>query len=181
MEKLIIPTKLTDPILKWASKSKNRKKYCHKPPSHKGPVVGVGHLNSPSSPLYKEMMEVDKFILNKFGFELDTPVDIKDGFIMSYSEEGHKVHLHKDKNPNEETIHIRFNVMISKPNKGGYAVINDQTIKVEENEVWVCEAGNHYHTIDEVGGTKPRIMLSFGHYIKKELYLKKELLWALEL
>lgn len=176
MEKLIIPKELTDPILKWTSKSKNRKKYFHKPPSHKGQVVGVGHLNNPTSPLYNEMMVVDKFILNKFGFELDTPIDIKDGFIISYSEEGHKVHLHKDKNPDEETLHIRFNVMINKPTKGGYAIIDDQTIKVKENEVWVCEAGNYYHTIEEVGGEKPRIMLSFGHYIKKELYLKKELI-----
>ena len=86
MEKLIIPKELTDPILKWTSKSKNRKKYFHKPPSHKGQVVGVGHLNNPTSPLYNEMMVVDKFILNKFGFELDTPIDIKDGFIISYSD-----------------------------------------------------------------------------------------------
>jgi len=169
LERLIIPRELTDPILKWVNKSKNRKKYFHSPPSHKGLVLGLGHANKPDSPIYKEMKVVNEFILNKFNLELDTPADLFDGFFVSYSKEGHKVHLHRDKNPDEEHYHVRFNVMISKPIKGGYAIINDQTIKVKENEVWVCEAGNYYHTTKEVGGKKPRIMLSFGHYIKKEL------------
>ena len=173
MEKLIIPKELTDPILKWVNKSKNRKKYFHSPPSHMGPVIGMGFADKPNSPLRKKMKVVNEFILNRFNLELDTPVDLVDGFFVSYSEEGHKVHLHKDNNPDEEHYHVRFNVMISKPIKGGYPIIDDQTIKVKENEVWICECGNYYHTTEEVGGDKPRIMLSFGHYIKKELYLKK--------
>lgn len=169
MEKLIIPKKLTDPILKWVSKPKNRKKHFHTPPSHEGPVSGMRLVNLKSSPLYKEVMELDQYILENFKFDTNTPIDSIDGFFISYSEKGHKVHLHKDKNPDEDTYHIRFNIMISKPNKGGNPIINDELIKVKENEVWVCEAGNYFHTIEEVKGIKPRIMISLGHYIKKDL------------
>ena len=133
MEKLIIPKELTDPILKWVNKSSNRKKYFHTPPSHEGPVSGMRLVNKKSSPLYKEVMKLDKYILKNFGYSSKTPIDSIDGFFISYSEEGHKVHLHKDKNPDKDTYHVRFNVMISKPNRGGNPIINDKTIKVKEN------------------------------------------------
>ena len=170
MEKLIIPKELTDPILKWASKSKNIKKYLNlSPPGHAGNVVGARFINKKSFPLHKELKTIDQYILKSFGYKKNTPICKKDGWFLSYSKEGHIVHTHKDKNPDNENYIIRFNVIISKPEVGGNPIIDSNEIEVKENEVWVCKAGEDFHSTTEVKGQSPRVMISFGHYINKEL------------
>lgn len=175
MKQITVPTELTSPILEWISQEDNREGL-HVPPAHKGTVVGARHLQDESSALYEEVMAIDRYVLEAYGLSLDTPFDPKDGVFLSYSIEGHKVHVHKDNNPDDNTLHIRFNVMISKPTKGGDPILydsndeNPQAIQVAENQTWVCEAGNYAHSIETVEGDKPRVMLSLGHYVDKEVW-----------
>ena len=176
MKKLQIDSSITEPLLEWVLNDKNRNKHFHSPPEHKGLVVGVRNLNEVNPKLKKDdfpygaVKSIDELILSFYDLDPNTPVDSHDGFFLSYSESGHEVHRHKDKNPDEDNLHIRFNLLISKPIKGGNPIINGVEYKIKENEVWVCESGNYYHSTTKVGGKKPRIILSLGHYINKETW-----------
>jgi hypothetical protein len=92
------------------------------------------------------------------------------GWILMYTENDYVCKWHKDPNTSEGKIHTRFNIMISKPEEGGFPIIRmadkETVIKVEENEPWVCLAGLYEHSTTEIKGNKPRIMLSFGYNIK---------------
>ena len=175
MKQITVPTELTAPILTWINQESNREGL-HVPPAHAGTVVGARHLQNESSALYEEVMAVDRYVLGEYGLSLDTPFDTTDGVFLSYSTAGHRVHVHKDDNPDADTLHVRFNVMISKPTEGGDPILydsnneNPQTIEVDENQTWVCEAGNFYHSIETVGGDKPRVMLSLGHFVDRETF-----------
>ena len=170
MSTIKIPTELTKSVVEWVNKLSNRKKYLDaRPPEHKGVVFGARFTNKKSFPLYKELKKINNYILKEQGYKLNTPICKHDGHFISYSEDGHAVHIHKDKNPNKDTLIVRFNVMISKPFIGGNPIIDEQEIKVKENEVWICKAGEVFHGTSEVQGEKPRVMVSFGHYIKKGL------------
>ena len=170
MSTIKIPTELTIPVVKWVNTLSNRKKYLDaRPPEHKGVVFGARFTNKKSFPLYKELKQINNYILKQYGYKLNTPICKQDGHFISYSEDKHIVHTHKDKNPDEDTLIVRFNVMVSKPFIGGNPIIDGDEIKVKENEVWVCKAGEVFHGTSEVQGEKPRIMLSFGHHINKKL------------
>lgn len=82
------------------------------------------------------------------------------GFITN----GGYIHQHTD--PNEgKLIHTRFNVLVSKPNKGGEPIQDGKMIHVEEGDIWRCDAGLVKHWCNQVIGSKPRIVLSFGFLI----------------
>jgi hypothetical protein len=168
MKTITIPEILSKPVVKWVNNPSNREKYLKlKPPQHIGKVMGVNHVNSKKFPIYRELKEINNLILKEYGYKLNTPIDKHDGWFISYSEKGHQVHNHMDKNPNDDNLLVRFNVMIQKPTKGGNPIIEDEELDISENEVWVCKAGEHFHGTTKVKGKKPRIMLSFGHYIKR--------------
>jgi hypothetical protein len=82
---------------------------------------------------------------------------------IGYMTDGGQLHEHTDPNPRfSNLIHTRFNVMISKPVAGGVPVQNGKEIRVEEGDVWRCDAGIYKHSCTEVQGNKPRIVCSFG-------------------
>jgi len=81
-----------------------------------------------------------------------------------YITNGGAIHQHKDPNQGK-LIHTRFNVMISKPIEGGEPVQAGVVIKVEEGDVWRCDAGLVEHWCNTVIGDKPRIVLSFGFLV----------------
>jgi hypothetical protein len=83
-----------------------------------------------------------------------------------YITEGGAIHPHLDPNVGK-LVHTRFNVLISKPLAGGTPIQEDQEIKVEEGDVWRCDAGKILHWCTPVVGNKPRIVLSFGFLLKE--------------
>ena len=169
MSTIKVPENLTLPVIQWVRKLSHRKKYLDlTPPEHVGNVVGARFVNKKTFPIYKELKEINQYILKELGYKKNTPICKHDGWFLSYSEKGHIVHTHKDKNPDDDHYIVRFNVIISKPETGGNPIINDKVIEVKENEVWVCKAGEDFHSTTEVKGDYPRVMISFGHYIKKE-------------
>ena len=98
------------------------------------------------------------------------------GWILSYTENDYICKWHKDINKDDDTIHTRFNVMINKPEEGGFPIIRingkDTIIETQENETWICAAGLYEHSTTEIKGDKPRIMLSFGYDIDKNILSK---------
>jgi hypothetical protein len=82
------------------------------------------------------------------------------GFIT----EGGAIHPHKDPDNNGKQ-HVRFNVMVSKPEAGGTPVQDGLEMAVEEGDVWRCDASRVRHWCTPVQGQKPRIVLSYGFLI----------------
>jgi hypothetical protein len=82
------------------------------------------------------------------------------GFIT----EGGAIHPHQDPDYNGKQ-HVRFNVMVSKPEAGGIPVQDGEALAVEEGDVWRCDASRVRHWCTPVQGPKPRIVLSYGFLI----------------
>ncbi len=174
MKKLKLSSKLGQPILDWISSQKDLEKYLDlKPPQHEGYVIGAKNLDIESKNLsnsefpYATLKKLNKHILKEYGLKTNTPHDTHDGIFLSYSTKGHSVYMHQDRNPDDKHTHVRFNYMLSKP-KGGDPIIGEDTIEIKQDEVWVCVAGNIKHGTTPIKGNKPRIMISFGHFIKNE-------------
>ena len=165
-----IDKKLTKNILDWTLNNYNTNIFVSPNHGSKGKVRGCPKIDTMDTLLYKhefpfnDIIEIEKYIIKHYN--LNYPLrDSEYGIFISYSEEGHTVHLHKDNCTQENSTLIRFNLLISKPEIGGNPVINNKVIQVEEDEVWVCEASRYYHTTEEVKGNKPRVMISFGYNI----------------
>jgi len=93
---------------------------------------------------------------------VEQEVDYKD--FCGYITKGGAVHQHRDYSLDDK-IHVRFNVMISKPDSGGVPVQNGVEIVVQEGEVWRCDSSAVEHWCTPVGGDKPRIILSYGFFL----------------
>lgn len=168
-----IDKKLTQGILNWTLK--NHKQPYFVDPGHgsAGRCVGVPNMEkmynfyySTGFPIH-DLIKIDELIVKKYKLE-DSMKELVFGIFLSYSEKGHVVAKHKDPNNIADHHVVRFNFLLSKPDKGGLAIINREVIDVDENEVFICEASNYFHTSQEVEGDKPRIMLSFGYYLNNQ-------------
>lgn len=186
--KFILDKKLTQPLLDWILNEDNRKKYITEEPEHGGHVVARDYLHIPEDELieagfpYSNLMDIGDVIMKQFDLPMSTRIEPNYGYLICHSQKGHQVHEHSDANFNvegpdkslnedlpydylDDVVHVRFNVLISKPTVGGNPVISDVEYDVKENEVWRCIAGIDKHYTTRVAGDKPRILLSFGYFI----------------
>ena len=70
------------------------------------------------------------------------------------------------------TNHLRFNVLIQLPCKGGKNIYNDEILEVEERDLIEYRPDLNYHGCTENEGKKERVNLSFG-FIKSGGIFKK--------
>jgi hypothetical protein len=177
---IFLPEELVKPILDWVMVPANREKCLTvKPPHLAGLVVGRRYLERMDDDLKENkfpittLNKINTYLLKELGIDKKTiKPETEFGNLISYSEEGHIVHWHKDKNEIEGYKHIRLNVMISRPNEGGDPIINGELYEMQENQLWVCKAGDFYHHTTEVKGKKPRVMISLGHNIPEDYIIK---------
>lgn len=173
-------------ILKYREEGKEREDFMFekKNSGHKGWKNGgyILHLEREAVMLkwkkynfpYENLVNIDNQI--KKIYDLSKLVEhAAMGWILMYHENDYVCKWHKDPNNGpDDTIHTRFNVLISKPEEGGFPIMKmadkETVIEVEENEPWVCLAGLHKHSTTKIKGDKPRIMLSFGYNIKLDEY-----------
>ena len=88
------------------------------------------------------------------------------GDYIGYITNGGKIHYHNDPSiPGYD--HIRFNLFLSVPQKGGYPIYNGVTIPVKVGDYVRCNSSAEYHECEMVEGDIPRIVLSYGIYLKK--------------
>lgn len=78
--------------------------------------------------------------------------------------DGGAIHPHRDSDHSGKQ-HVRFNVMVSKPEAGGTPVQDGHEMPVVEGGVWRCDASQVQHWCTPVQGPKPRIVLSFGFLV----------------
>lgn len=92
------------------------------------------------------------------------------GDYIGFITDGGKIHYH-----NDPTItgydHVRFNLFLSVPEEGGFPIYNGITIPVKVGDYVKCNASKEYHECQMVKGNTPRIVISYGIYLKN---LKKK-------
>jgi hypothetical protein len=92
---------------------------------------------------------------------------IRDAIAIMFN--GGKLPEHLDKNQeNNKLIHIRYNIYVQIPLKGGLPVYNNQIIEIKERNYICCRSGIDLHSCLEVEGEKERIILSFGYLVPIE-------------
>jgi hypothetical protein len=75
--------------------------------------------------------------------------------------EGGFVHQHRDPSPPGKR-HIRMNIMLSKPKRGGYPVVEGKIIKINERDMWCFYPTVMRHESTPVVGNRKRFVLSIG-------------------
>lgn len=83
------------------------------------------------------------------------------GDIITFNTTGGFIHNHRDEaEPNKD--HIRFNLFLSKPKKGGDPILMDKKLQFEEREYIKYYVNKQWHSSLPVEGDKPRIAISYG-------------------
>jgi hypothetical protein len=130
-------------------------------PNGHGRQYGVLYREDLTPP--SEVWEIRRQIVEANGLQgCDTEPMFQDfcGFITA----GGAIHEHQDFDHNGKQ-HIRFNVMVSKPEAGGTPVQDGVEMPAEEGVVWRCDASRVRHWCTPVQGPKPRIVLSYGFLV----------------
>jgi hypothetical protein len=148
-----IDAELLKPIAHWANKS-------HKSfqPNGHGRQYGILYREDLTPP--PEVWEIRRQIVeanNLHGCQTQPILQDFCGFIT----EGGAIHKHQDSDHNGKQ-HVRFNVMVSKPDAGGTPVQDGVEMAVKEGDVWRCDVSRVFHWCTPVQGPKPRIVLSYG-------------------
>jgi hypothetical protein len=195
---MILDRSLTEPLVAWVLNKSVRDFFVNIVPEHhtEGKPLGFRYMHKPSAGVlhsgypYQEVSTIADSMLEYYDLHLDTPIEPNYGYLISYSEEGHEVHPHRDanwygdgpdvnqreykpKNWIGDVVHCRLNVLISKPVSGGNPIIKGVEIPVAENEAWICMSGAHTHSTTRVQGSKPRILLSLGYFIPTKLAVER--------
>ena len=110
---------------------------------------------------------IKKRILSKENILTDYIDDSNYDDYIGYITNGGKIHYH-----NDPTIpgydHIRFNLFLSIPEKGGFPIYNGIIIPVQVGDYVRCNSSKEYHECEMVEGKIPRIVISYGIYLKPE-------------
>ena len=112
--------------------------------------------------------DIKKRILGKENIKNNYVDNSTYGDYVGYITNGGKIHYH-----NDPTIpgydHIRFNLFLSVPTKGGFPIYNGITIPVIVGDYVRCSSSREYHECEMVEGEIPRIVISYGIYLKNKL------------
>jgi hypothetical protein len=81
------------------------------------------------------------------------------------------IHRHKDPNMGEY-IHSRFNIFVNVPKEGAKTYYGSQLVDARAGHYTMCKSGLENHWSDPIGGTEPRVSLSFGFFIPRETVIK---------
>jgi hypothetical protein len=115
----------------------------------------------------KLFFDIKKRILNKENITNNYIDDSTYGDYIGHITNGGKIHKH-----NDPTIpgydHVRFNLFLSIPKKGGFPIYDGVTIPVSVGDYVRCNSSKYYHECEIVEGDIPRIVISYGIYLKQD-------------
>lgn len=83
--------------------------------------------------------------------------------------------IHSDPTQDPNFVHVRYNLMLSKPDKGGETVYDRNFLDIEERVLWRCVAEYSRHGTDVVQSNKPRTIISMGFLLDKQEFEKVSL------
>lgn len=81
-------------------------------------------------------------------------------FIGNHYLDGAFTHAHTDRAP-DGFVHTRCNWMLKKPPVGGDPVLDDEVVKVEPGDLWLCLASMEQHGSTPIADGE-RLICSFG-------------------
>jgi hypothetical protein len=104
--------------------------------------------------------------------ELEGLVDYKEptltkNFFAEYGKDS-ECNVHMDPTREDDYIHIRYNIMLSKPDRGGQTIYGDDFLDIDERVLWKCNSEHYQHGSDTVLSNKPRSIISMGFLIHKD-------------
>jgi hypothetical protein len=108
--------------------------------------------------LRKRIVEIEK--IEKFRLPLH------DESLIAIYEKYSYCTIHQDTTVDNDFIHNRYNILLSKAEEGGLNVHDGEEMDVEERAMWLCEASEKLHGTTRVLSEKPRIILSIGFYFR---------------
>lgn len=100
-------------------------------------------------------------------------------FLSVYGK-GSECVLHTDGTVDPNLVHVRYNLMLSKADKGGKTFYDKKFLDIDERVLWRCVAEYSKHGTETVLSNKPRIIISMGFLIGIEEYNKCLLSSAVE-
>lgn len=131
---------------------------------------------------YDDFMSLKTEIIDSFN--LDTSrmklTEVAFGDMVSQSIGKYSCHFHQDPNLSEDWLHVRLNILLTRPEIGGYQVVYDnpigsypdeqipRTYHVEINQPWAMVAGMFPHgtsSMTSISDKTPRTIISYGTYI----------------
>ena len=115
----------------------------------------------------KLFFDIKKRILKRENILYDHIDEFNFGDYIGYITNGGKIHNHID-NSIFGYDHVRFNLFLSVPLKGGYPIYNGIKIPIKVGDYLRCNASKEYHECEIVEGNVPRITLSYGIYLKND-------------
>jgi hypothetical protein len=148
---MLISRALLSAVSDWAKES-----HASFLPNGRGRQYGILQEHNPPA----EVWEIKRQIVQANGLQSAEQEPVFRDF-CGVIFDGGAIHPHTDQDSNGKQ-HVRFNVMVSKPVRGGVPIQDGVEVVVEEGEVWRCDASRVRHWCTEVVGAKPRIVLSFG-------------------
>jgi hypothetical protein len=89
----------------------------------------------------------------------------------SIYERGSECGPHLDPTDDSDFFHIRYNICLSKPERGGETFHGKDFFSVEEKVLWKCLAQQVRHGCDRILSDKPRVIISMGFLVDKNEYL----------
>lgn len=196
---VIIDKKLTQPIVDWLDTGDNLVNLC---PGEHQPAVEYRHMRHPQGrcnwsssfiELYghvngfplKEYLEIKDQIIEMFNIDVKHMIktELMFGDMLSVSKGRYMCHFHQDPNLDIEWIHTRLNVLLSRPEVGGYQSVYDsphdcypleqspREYVVDVNQPWMMVAGMFPHgttTMTSIATPVNRTILSYGTYIHRD-------------
>lgn len=93
---------------------------------------------------------------------------------LSIHKNGSFIQKHFDRCFEGNTYYIRrYNIFIALPEKGGLPIYSDEILKITERSMLKVDAGLIIHGTTPVVGEKPRIILSYGFKLIKNIFDNK--------
>jgi len=110
--------------------------------------------------------ELWKKVFSEFNLDPDLPEPHIGNVLMNHYEDDACTHMHTDLTI-DGYVHVRANVMLKKPKKGGDMIIENSITPLEKNDLWLILASleNHGSTPIQEG---ERLVYSFGALIKED-------------
>jgi len=87
--------------------------------------------------------------------------------LIGHISEGGAVHPHTDFEC-EGRMHMRINVLVSKPEGGCVPLLDDIPIAVDLGDAWLCLASHCKHATTAVEGPRARSIVSYGLQVGRE-------------
>jgi hypothetical protein len=133
-----------------------------------GTLPNRKYLNLPKEPdTPKLFFDIKERILDKENIRNDYIDHSAYEDYVGYITDGGKIHQHKD--PTIDGYdHVRFNLFLSVPRKGGFPVYDGVSIPVKIGDYVRCNSSKDFHECEVVEGDVPRIVISYGIYLKRK-------------